>query len=175
MSSTTTKGTPNSSVTATASSSASAAASHPADAASGAVRLLDVRDTALSVDEVLRAVTDPHVGGIALFVGTVRDHTPEHPGEQVTELEYTAHPTALAQLRAVADNVAAAYPGTVLAAVHRTGDLTIGDLAVVVAAAAPHRAEAFAACRELIDTLKEQVPIWKREQFRNGSHTWVGM
>jgi len=167
MSSTTTKGTPN--------SNASAAAPRPADATTDAVRLLDVRDTALSVDEVLRAVTDPHVGGIALFVGTVRDHTPEHPGEQVTELEYTAHPTALAQLRAVADNVAAAHPGIILAAVHRTGDLTIGDLAVVVAAAAPHRAEAFVACRELIDTLKEQVPIWKREQFRNGSHTWVGM
>lgn len=144
-------------------------------AVTGAVRLLDVRDTALSVDEVLRAVTDPHVGGIALFVGTVRDHTPEHPGEQVTELEYTAHPTALAQLRTVADNVVVGRPGTILAAVHRTGDLTVGDLAVVVAAAAPHRAEAFAACRELIDTLKEQVPIWKREQFRNGSHTWVGM
>jgi molybdopterin synthase catalytic subunit len=146
-----------------------------ADALTGAIRLLDVRDTALSVDEVLRAVTAPHVGGIALFVGMVRDHTPEHPGEQVTELEYTAHPTALAQLRTVADRVVAAHPGTILAAVHRTGDLTIGDLAVVVAAAAAHRAEAFAACRDLIDTLKEQVPIWKREQFRNGSHTWVGM
>jgi molybdopterin synthase catalytic subunit len=144
-------------------------------AATDAVRLLDVRDTALSVDEVLRAVMDPHVGGIALFVGTVRDHTPEHPGEQVTELDYTAHPSALDELRAVADLVAKTHPGTVLAAVHRTGELAIGDLAVVVAAAAPHRAEAFAACRELIDTLKEQVPIWKREQFRNGSHTWVGM
>lgn len=145
------------------------------DTAPNAVRLLDVRNTALSVDEVLRAVTDPHVGGIALFVGTVRDHTPDNPGEQVTELEYTAHPTALAQLRTVADQVVASHPGTILAAVHRTGELTIGDLAVVVAAAAPHRAEAFAACRDLIDTLKDQVPIWKREQFRNGSHTWVGM
>jgi molybdopterin synthase catalytic subunit len=176
MSSTTTKGTTGSSASASAAATRAAdAVTGSANAAADAVRLLDVRDTALSVDEVLRAVTDPHVGGIALFVGTVRDHTPEHPGEQVTELEYTAHPTALAQLRAVADDVAAAHPGTILAAVHRTGDLTIGDLAVVVAAAAPHRAEAFAACRELIDTLKEQVPIWKREQFRNGSHTWVGM
>ena len=161
--------------TTTTTDAAHAGDANNTDALTGAVRLLDVRDTALSVDEVLRAVTDPHVGGIALFVGTVRDHTPEHPGEQVTELEYTAHPTALAQLRAVADKVVAAHPGTILAAVHRTGDLTIGDLAVVVAAAAPHRAEAFAACRDLIDTLKEQVPIWKREQFRNGSHTWVGM
>ena len=145
------------------------------DAASDAVRLIGVRDTALSVDEVLRAVTDPRIGGIVLFIGTVRDHTPEHPGEQVTELDYTAHPTAVDQLRTVADEIAAAHPGIVLAAVHRTGELKVGDLAVVVAAAAAHRAEAFTACRELIDTLKEQVPIWKREQFRNGSHTCVGM
>jgi molybdopterin synthase catalytic subunit len=145
------------------------------DTAPNAVRLLDVRNTVLSVDEVLRAVTDPRVGGIALFVGTVRDHTPDHPGEQVTDLEYTAHPTALDELRTVADKVVASHPGTLLAAVHRTGELAVGDLAVVVAAAAPHRAEAFAACRALIDTLKDQVPIWKREQFRNGSHTWVGM
>lgn len=145
------------------------------DATVDTIRLLDVRDTSLSVDEVLRAVTGPHVGGVALFVGTVRDHTPENPGEQVTELEYTAHPSAVEQLHAVAAKVAAEHPGTVLAAVHRTGDLAVGDLAVVVAAAASHRAEAFAACRALIDTLKEQVPIWKREQFRNGSHTWVGM
>lgn len=165
----------NRTVSTTATPSPEASTGAVTDAATDAVRLLDIRESALSVDEVLRAVTDPHIGGIALFVGTVRDHTPEHPGEQVTELEYAAHPTALAQLRTVADNVVAAHPGTILAAVHRTGDLTVGDLAVVVAAAAPHRAEAFAACRELIDTLKEQVPIWKREQFRNGSHTWVGM
>lgn len=160
---------------AAAESAAPSASSADDTAPTDAVRLLDVRNTALSVDEVLRAVTDPHIGGIALFVGTVRDHTPDYPGEQVTELEYTAHPTALAQLRAVADKVVASRPGTILAAVHRTGDLTVGDLAVVVAAAAPHRAEAFAACRDLIDTLKDEVPIWKREQFRNGSHTWVGM
>jgi molybdopterin synthase catalytic subunit len=140
-----------------------------------AVRLIDVRDTALSVDEVLRAVSAPHIGGIALFIGTVRDHTPDNPDEQVTELEYTAHPTARGQLQIVAELVAKEHPDAVLAAVHRTGDLAVGDLAVVVAAAAPHRAEAFAACRALIDTLKEQVPIWKRERFRNGSHTWVGM
>ncbi len=139
------------------------------------VRLIDVRDTALSVDEVLRAVTGPSVGGIALFIGTVRDHTPENPGEQVTQLAYAAHPTARDQLRAVAAKVAAEHPGTALAAVHRTGELAVGDLAVVVAASASHRAEAFAACRSLIDTLKEQVPIWKREEFRDGSHTWVGM
>ena len=143
--------------------------------ATGPVRLIDVRDTPLSVDEVLRAVTDRRAGGIDLFIGTVRDHTPEHPGEQVTELEYSAHPTAREQLLEVARKVAAEHPGTALAAVHRVGKLGVGDLAVVVAASAAHRAEAFAACRALIDTLKEQVPIWKREEFRNGSHTWVGI
>jgi molybdopterin synthase catalytic subunit len=139
------------------------------------VRLLDVRDTALSVDEVLRAVADQHAGGIALFVGVVRDHTPDYPGEQVTGLEYSSHPTALEQLAAVAHKVATEHPDTALAAVHRTGELAVGELAVVVAASSAHRAEAFAACRALIDTLKEQVPIWKRELFRDGSHTWVGM
>jgi molybdopterin synthase catalytic subunit len=139
------------------------------------VRLVDLRDTPLSVDEVLRAVSDPHAGGIALFVGAVRDHTPEHAGEQVTELEYTAHPSALELLEEVLHKVAVEHPGTALAAVHRVGDLAVGDLAVVVAASSAHRAEAFAACRALIDTLKEQVPIWKREAFRDGSHTWVGM
>lgn len=139
------------------------------------VRLLDVRDTPLSVDEVLRAVSGPGFGGIALFVGVVRDHAPEQPGGEVTALGYTAHPTAVDELGTVARIVAAAYPGVALAAVHRTGDLVVGDVAVVAAAAAAHRAEAFAACKELIDTLKEQVPIWKREEFRDGSHTWVGI
>ncbi|MBS2962417.1 molybdenum cofactor biosynthesis protein MoaE [Actinocrinis puniceicyclus] len=143
--------------------------------ASEPVRLIDVRDTTLSVDEVLHAVTDRGVGGVALFIGTVRDHTPERPGELVGELEYTAHPTARDQLLDVARTVAAEHPGTVLAAVHRCGRLEVGDLAVVVAAGAAHRAEAFAACRALIDTLKEQVPIWKREEFRDGSHAWVGI
>jgi molybdopterin synthase catalytic subunit len=139
------------------------------------VRLLDVRDTALSVDEVLRSVADPGFGGIALFVGVVRNHTPEQPGVEVGALEYSAHPTALDELAAVAHEIAAGHPGTALAVIHRTGDLAVGDLAVVVAAAASHRSEAFAACRALIDTLKERVPIWKREEFRDGSHTWVGI
>jgi molybdopterin synthase catalytic subunit len=139
------------------------------------IRLVDVRDTPLSVDEVLRAVADRHAGGIALFVGAVRDHTPQHPGDQVTGLAYTAHPTAREQLDEVVRKIAVEYPGTALAAVHRTGELAVGDLAVVVAASSAHRAEAFAACRALIDTLKQEVPIWKREVFRDGSHTWVGM
>lgn len=140
-----------------------------------ALALIDVRDTALSVDEVLAAVRGPRAGAVALFLGTVRDHTPDEPGSVVTGLEYTAHPTALPELLAVAEQVAAEHPECVLAAVHRTGQLAVGEIAVITAASSPHRGEAFAACRALIDTLKERVPIWKREEFGDGSHTWVGI
>lgn len=132
----------------------------------------DVREEPLSVDEVVAAVSHRTAGGIALFIGVVRDH--DH-GRSVTALDYSAHPTAAELLGKVAEDVAAAHPDVVaLSAIHRVGALAVGDLAVVVGAAAPHRAEAFAACRAFIDTLKEQVPIWKREEFADGDHEWVG-
>lgn len=135
------------------------------------IRLVGIRDTALSVDEVLRAVGDPGAGGTALFVGTVRD---EDHGRSVTRLSYSAHPTAERELLAVMEKVAASYPVKALAAVHRIGDLEIGDLAVVVAASCPHRGEAFEASRRLIDDLKAQVPIWKHQVFDDGHSEWVG-
>lgn len=135
------------------------------------IRLLALRETPLSVDEVLAAVEDPAAGGIALFVGTVRDHD---GGRSVTRLGYSAHPSAEAVLRDVAGKVISDFPVVALAAVHRTGELAIGDLAVVVGVACPHRAEAFAACRRLIDDLKESVPIWKHQLFADGSDEWVG-
>ncbi len=135
------------------------------------IRLLAISDAVLSVDEVLAAVSDPAAGGVALFVGTVRDHDAER---LVTGLEYLAHPAAIDQLRAVAEKVAADYPVRALAAVHRVGDLVVGDLAVVVAVACPHRAEAFAACHKLIDELKATVPIWKHQLFADGTDEWVG-
>jgi molybdopterin synthase catalytic subunit len=136
------------------------------------VRLVAVRDQPLSVDEVFAAVRDPHAGGVAIFVGTVRG---DDAGRGVTGLGYTAHPTVLDQLRAVADEVAASYPVLALAAVHRVGDLAVGDLAVVVGASCPHRGEAFAACRALIDELKSRVPIWKHQLFDDGGEEWVGL
>lgn len=135
------------------------------------IRLLAIRDAPLSVDEVLAAVSDPAAGGVALFVGTVRDHD---GGRLVTALEYSAHPAAIDQLRAVAEKVAADYPVRALAAVHRVGDLVVGDLAVVVGVGCPHRAEAFAACHRLIDELKVTVPIWKHQLFADGTDEWVG-
>jgi molybdopterin synthase catalytic subunit len=136
------------------------------------IRLLAVRDTPLSLDEVFSAVGDGSAGGTALFVGTVRDH---YGGKDVTRLGYSAHPTAGQELRRVAEKVAAEYPVRALAAVHRVGDLVVGDLAVVVAVSCPHRAEAFAACRRLIDDLKHEVPIWKHQVFGDGSEEWVGV
>jgi molybdopterin synthase catalytic subunit len=136
------------------------------------VRLLDVRDMPLSVDEVFAAVQHPGAGGIALFVGTVRE---QDGGREVSDLGYSAHPNALAELRAVAEQVVAGHPVLAVAAVHRVGDLGIGDLAVVVAVACPHRGEAFTACRELIDELKSRVPIWKHQTFADGEQEWVGL
>ncbi|WP_433327368.1 molybdenum cofactor biosynthesis protein MoaE [Spirillospora sp. CA-294931] len=135
------------------------------------IRLCTVRETPLSVDEVFTAVQDSSAGGVAVFVGTVRDH--DH-ARDVTALSYSAHPSVERELRAVMEKVAADYPVRGLAAVHRVGDLEIGDLAVVVAASCPHRAEAFAACRALIDELKAQVPIWKHQTFADGGDEWVG-
>jgi molybdopterin synthase catalytic subunit len=135
------------------------------------IRLAELREDPLSVDELRAAVSDPGAGGIAMFAGAIRES--DH-GRAVTRLSYSAHPSAAAELRRVAEKVAADFEVIALAAVHRTGDLEIGDLAVVVAASCAHRAEAFEACRELIDRLKHEVPIWKRQWFRDGSSEWVG-
>jgi molybdopterin synthase catalytic subunit len=134
------------------------------------LRLLAIRDTPLSLDEVFDAVRDPAAGGIALFVGTVRDVDQEQP---VNQLSYSSHPTAVDLLRTVATRIADECDIVALAAVHRVGDLAVGDLAVVVAASAAHRAEAFEAGRRLIDELKTEVPIWKRQTYTDGDATWV--
>jgi molybdopterin synthase catalytic subunit len=136
------------------------------------VRLAEIRDTPLSVDEVLAAVTDRAAGGLVVFVGTVRD---VDGGKSVDKLGYSAHPDAGRQLRELTESVATRFPAVALAAVHRVGDLAVGDLAVVVAAACPHRGEAFDAARTLIDELKATVPIWKHQVFADGSDEWVGV
>ena len=137
-----------------------------------AVALVALRDVPLSVDEVLDAVRHPACGGVALFVGVVRDH--DH-GDPVTALDYEAHPSALETMRRTCVDVLGRSEVVRVAAVHRTGALQVGDLAVVVAAAAPHRGQAFDACRDLIDTLKAQTPIWKHQRLGDGSTEWVGL
>ena len=135
------------------------------------IRLIAIRESELSVDEVRTAVADPAAGGIALFAGAVRDSDHDRG---VTGLSYSAHPSAADELRRVATEIAEKFQVIGVAAVHRVGDLAIGDLAVVVAVACPHRAEAFDACRDLIDMLKASVPIWKHQRFTDGTAEWVG-
>lgn len=146
---------------------------HPGElGAEDPIRLLAIREAPLSVDEVFAAVGDQAAGGTALFVGTVRNHD---GGTDVARLGYSSHPSAEAELRRVAEKVVADHPVRALAAVHRVGDLEVGDLAVVVAVSCPHRAEAFDACRTLIDDLKHEVPIWKHQTFSDGTEEWVGV
>jgi molybdopterin synthase catalytic subunit len=137
----------------------------------GVVRLIAVRESELSLDEVRAAVADPAAGGIALFAGAVRDSDHDRG---VSGLSYSAHPSAVGELRRVAEVITEKYPVIGIAAVHRVGDLAIGDLAVVLAVSCPHRAEAFDACRDLIDILKASVPIWKHQRFDDGTAEWVG-
>lgn len=127
--------------------------------------------TPLSPDEAISRVGRSEVGGLGLFIGVVRDHD---QGRSVTSLEYSAHPTAEAELERCARAVAARHQVATVSVEHRVGDLRIGDLAVVVAVGAAHRAPALECCRELIDQLKVEVPIWKRQTFTDGRSEWVG-
>jgi molybdopterin synthase catalytic subunit len=135
------------------------------------VVLADVRESALSLDEVLDAVRHPRAGGIATFIGVVRDR--DH-GRGVQALEYSSHPSAPQVLRELTERVGAAADVIRLAVLHRVGHLEVGDVAVVVAVSAVHRASALAVCRELIDAVKAEVPVWKNQIFEDGSDQWVG-
>lgn len=127
----------------------------------------------LSLDAHVAAVWSPAHGAIATFVGVVRDHDPSVEGE-VTHLDYSAHPDAAAVITRIVAEVEAAH-GVTLALSHRIGLLAVGDAAIVAAAGAGHRAEAFDACREAVERVKAEAPIWKREVLADGSHTWVGL
>lgn len=135
------------------------------------VRLVDVRSEPLRLGEVVDALDERAAGALTLFAGRVRDHD---GGRGVQTLDYTAHPSAVTRLRRVMDEVAERHPVLGLAAVHRVGHLGVGDLAVVVASVAAHRDAAFAATRDLVDSLKAEVPVWKHQTFDDGDEEWVG-
>ncbi|MGI8456673.1 MAG: molybdopterin synthase catalytic subunit [Propionibacteriaceae bacterium] len=145
---------------------------NPAASVSSAVKLAVLLATPLSVDTVLDAVCGPAVGGVGLFVGLVREHD---GGRGVDALSYTAHPSAQTELARCAERVAERFAVPAVAVAHRTGALSVGDLAVVVAAGAAHRGPALAACQALIDDLKTTVPIWKEQHFAGGEVEWVGL
>jgi molybdopterin converting factor subunit 1 len=135
-------------------------------------RHVELTDRTLSLDRCINAVRGEGMGGIVTFTGMVRLHS---RGTTIDHLEYEAYaPMAIKVMTALCDEIEAEIPGTRIAVEHRVGNLAIGDIAVVIAAAAPHRAEAFTACRAMIDRLKDRVPIWKKEISVDGAE-WVGL
>lgn len=134
-------------------------------------QLIGISAAPLDVAAVHDVVQRPAAGAIALFVGVVRD---SDGGKAVTGLGYTAHPTAETVLRSVVHEVTAGEDLEAVAAVHRTGDLTIGDIAIIVAVACGHRGQAFDVCERLVDAIKARVPIWKHQLFADGTDEWVG-
>lgn len=136
----------------------------------GAAAYQLIKDRPLSLADVVAAVAHAGAGGIDIFVGNVRDRS---RGHDIDHLEYEAYePMAVRVMQQIGAAVEAETPGVRVAIHHRLGALQIGDTAVIVAASAPHRAEAFAACRAAIERLKQDVPIWKREVATDG-HAWV--
>jgi molybdopterin converting factor subunit 1 len=124
----------------------------------------------LDVAATIARVSGPGMGGIVTFLGAVRD---EARGRAIHHLEYESYPEmAEREMQKISDEAAERWPGVKVAIAHRAGHLEVGELAVVIAAAAPHRAEAFEACRFAIDTLKRTVPIWKKEVATDGEY-WV--
>lgn len=135
-------------------------------------RHVELTDRTLSLDRCIDAVRGEGMGGIVTFTGMVRLHS---RGTTIDHLEYEAYaPMALKVMTELCNEIETEVPGTRIAVEHRVGHLKIGDIAVVIAAAAPHRAEAFTACRAMIDRLKDRVPIWKKEVGVDGAE-WVGL
>lgn len=143
----------------------------PVSGGSG-VMLAEVRSAPVTLEEVEAAVRAPSAGAVCGFVGMVRDHTGEHG---VTALDYEAY-TEMAEklLRTIGGEVCERWPESRVAVLHRVGHLEVGEASVAIAVSSPHRAEAFDGCRHVIERLKEDAPIWKRERRTDGS-VWVGI
>lgn len=127
----------------------------------------------LDVDRHLRAVEHRSAGAVTSFVGRVRESDPD-ASTPVTALEYSAHPDAEAALAAIAER-AVGGTGARVAVSHRVGRLGVGDAAVVIAVSSPHRSAAFDVCRTLIETIKTDLPVWKKQHEEDGSSTWKGL
>ncbi|WP_223912753.1 molybdenum cofactor biosynthesis protein MoaE [Actinomyces capricornis] len=146
----------------------------------GAARVVraEVTHEAISAEELAAQVCDAAAGAVVTFSGVVRDHD---QGRGVTGIEYSAHPTAGEVVARIAAQVAASRGAgaeagvTALGLVHRVGELAVGETALAVAVSAPHRAQAFAACSELVEEVKRQLPVWKRQHFTDGTSQWSNM
>jgi molybdopterin synthase catalytic subunit len=126
----------------------------------------------ISVESVLALVGGPADGAIDIFLGVVRDH---NDGSAVSGMRYDAYVEMAEQvLRAIVTEAGGLTGVGKVAAVHRIGDLEVGEASVAIAASAPHRAEAFAACRYVIEEIKKRLPVWKQERYVTGEEHWVG-
>ena len=125
----------------------------------------------INTEEILESVEDPSAGGIDMFIGTTRDNS---NGKKVLRLEYEAYESmAVKMMNEIAEELRTKWQVKKISMVHRIGSVEIGEASVVIAVSAAHRKEAFEACRYAIDTLKKQVPIWKKEYYIDGE-VWVG-
>ena len=138
-----------------------------------AVRLARISQTPLSLDEHVAAVDSAASGAVSTFMGRVRDHDPD-AADAVVALEYSSHPDAETTLHRIAE-AAAAGTDAIVAVSHRVGRLDVGDAAVVIAVASAHRGEAFAVCREVIEAIKRELPVWKRQVEADGTTAWKGI
>lgn len=134
------------------------------------IRLVQVTDAPLDPAAIERLVADDRAGAIVAFSGNVRDH--DH-GRSVQSLHYEAHPSAQQVLVEVAEEIGGRFEVVALAVAHRVGPMAIGDAALVVAVAAAHRGEAFAACAAAVDLTKDKLPVWKHQVFADGTDEWV--
>jgi len=133
--------------------------------------MIEISSSPIDAAAVTERVRSPHAGAVCTFQGTVRDLTGDR---RTVSLRYEAYPEmALKKMADLEDEARRRWPVIELAIVHRVGDLDLGEVSVVVAVSCPHRGQAFEACRWLIDTLKEVVPIWKRETWEDGQQEWV--
>jgi len=132
--------------------------------------MIELTSEPVNFDAILAAAEDNSAGGVAIFLGRVRDHAEDR---KVLSMEYEAYPEmAISKMRAIADEAKSQWPIAKLVIVHRTGHLQVGEVSVAIAVACVHRGQAFEACRFIIDTLKKSVPIWKKEYFADGEG-WV--
>lgn len=132
--------------------------------------LVAVSEEPLDVALHEKAVAMPTAGAVVCFQGVVRDHD---SGRGVNLLEYESHPSAVSVLREVAEEIAADPDVYAVAVSHRVGRLRVGDVALVAAVSSAHRAAAFAACARLVDEVKARIPVWKRQEFADGTDEWV--
>lgn len=139
------------------------------------VRLAAISEEPLDLAAHLAAVEDTRLGAVTTFIGRVRDNDPDAE-TPVIGLDYSAHPDAEATLRLIAEAAAAESGDPAIVAVsHRIGRLDVGDAAVVIAVASAHRAEAFDVCRAVIEAIKRELPVWKRQLESDGSSSWKGI